>query len=215
MPPAAVTLYCVLLFTFSHLHRFWLFCPCVLQFLSSLFFISPSLTTAFLFILLLPPHPSSSFYLPSLSSTLQERLRWFQSTRRTLHVQRLEGIPLRSLSISLPVPSWSVCLPAVRITTSSITLAPALVCSPVIKTMFDMSVMKPVSQVVPVWRVHRACFVKLEPVEMSSSYTSDQNYPPRIFFPVWQKSLTHCTFFIKPQFINVTNFCLEIKSFLK
>lgn len=99
MPPAAVTLYCVLLFTFSHLHRFWLFCPCVLQFLSSLFFISPSLTTAFLFILLLPPHPSSSFYLPSLSSTLQERLRWFQSTRRTLHVQRLEGIPLRSLSI--------------------------------------------------------------------------------------------------------------------
>lgn len=65
MPPAAVTLYCVLLFTFSHLHRFWLFCPCVLQFLSSLFFISPSLTTAFLFILLLPPHPSSSFYLPS------------------------------------------------------------------------------------------------------------------------------------------------------
>lgn len=197
MPPAAVTLYCVLLFTFSHLHRFWLFCPCVLQFLSSLFFISPSLTTAFLFILLLPPHPSSSFYLPSLSSTLQERLRWFQSTRRTLHVQRLEGIPLRSLSISLPVPSWS------------------LVCSPVIKTMFDMSVMKPVSQVVPVWRVHRACFVKLEPVEMSSSYTSDQNYPPRIFFPVWQKSLTHWTFFIKPQFINVTNFCLEIKSFLK
>lgn len=210
MPPAAVTLYCVLLFTFSHLHRFWLFCACVLQFLSSLFFISPSLTTAFLFILLLPPHPSSSFYLPSLSSTLQERLRWFQSTRRTLHVQRLEEIPLRSLSISLPVPSWSVCLPAVRITTSS-----ALVCSPVIKTMFDMSVMKPVSQVVPVWRVHRACFVKLEPVEMSSSYTSDQNYPPRIFFPVWQKSLTHCTFFIKPQFINVTNFCLEIKSFLK
>lgn len=210
MPPAAVTLYCVLLFTFSHLHRFWLFCACVLQFLSSLFFISPSLTTAFLFILLLPPHPSSSFYLPSLSSTLQERLRWFQSTRRTLHVQRLEEIPLRSLSISLPVPSWSVCLPAVRITTSS-----ALVCSPVIKTMFDMSVMKPVTQVVPVWRVHRACFVKLEPVEMSSSYTSDQNYPPRIFFPVWQKSLTHCTFFIKPQFINVTNFCLEIKSFLK
>lgn len=101
--------------------------------LLSLFFISPSLTTAFLFILLLLPHPSCSFYLPSLSSTLQERLRRFQSTRRTLHVQRLEGIPLRSLSISLPVPSWSVCLPAVRITTSSITLAPAVVCSPVIR----------------------------------------------------------------------------------
>lgn len=212
MPPAAVTLYCVLLFTFSHLHRFWLFCPCVLQFLSSLFFISPSLTTAFLFILLLPPHPSSSFYLPSLSSTLQERLRW-----QDVHFMYngLRESPCGRSPFSLPVPSWSVCLPAVRITTSSITLAPALVCSPVIKTMFDMSVMKPVSQVVPVWRVHRACFVKLEPVEMSSSYTSDQNYPPRIFFPVWQKSLTHCTFFIKPQFINVTNFCLEIKSFLK
>lgn len=136
-------------------------------------------------------------------------------SRRTLHVQRLEGIPLRSLSISLPVPSWSVCLPAVTITTSSITLAPAVVCSPVIKTMFDTSVMKPVSQVVPVWRVHRACFVKLKPVEMSSSYTSDQNYLPRTFFLIWQKSLTHWTFFIKTHFINVPNFCLEIMSCVK
>lgn len=57
MPPAAVTLYCVLLFTFSHLHRFWLFCPCVLQFLSSLFFYLPLSHHCFPFH---PPPPPAS-----------------------------------------------------------------------------------------------------------------------------------------------------------